>query len=113
MYEDDYILRVVRRIGQLLAAMLGAVAAGKNEDAEQALEEGYDLTLGPHRSMLDLMDGETLARLIDDPRRIAGLADLCEAEATLRTRQGHTQLAALRARQAAGLRAFVAAQEQG
>jgi hypothetical protein len=108
VYEDDYILRAVRRLTQALASLLGAVAAGKHEDAEEALEEGYQVALGPHRGMLDLLDGATLARLIEDRPRVAGLADLCEAEASLRTQQGHTQLAALRAKQAASLRAALA-----
>jgi hypothetical protein len=105
MFEDDYFLRMVRRMAQALAAMLGAVAVGKHEEAEQALEDGYQAALGPQRGMLDLMDGESLARLIEDRERVSGLADLCDAEVTLRTQQGHSALAALRAKQAAGLRA--------
>ena len=109
VYEDDYVLRAIRKLTQALAAMLGAAAAGKHDDAEEALEEGYQVALGPHRPMLDLLDGATLARLIEDRQRIQGLAELCEAEAALRTQQGHGELAALRARQAAALRAALGA----
>jgi hypothetical protein len=112
VFEDDYVLRTVRKLAQALASLLGAAAAGKHDDAEEALEEGYEVALGPHRSMLDLLDGATLARLIDDPRRISGLADLCDAEAQLRTREGLTQLSALRAKQAAALRAAIAGSDE-
>jgi hypothetical protein len=112
VFEDDYVLSTIRKLAQTLSALLGAAAGGKHDEAEQALEEGYQIALGPHREMLDLLDGATLARLVDDPRKIAALADLCDAEAKLRTQQGHTQLGALRAKQAAALRTAAGAADQ-
>jgi hypothetical protein len=107
VFEDDHVLRMVRKLADAVAAVLRAAGAGKHDEAEEALEEGYQAALGPHRAMLDLLDGATLARLIDDADRIRGLSALCEAEAALRDQQGHAPLAALRAHQAAALRGAI------
>jgi hypothetical protein len=104
VFEDDFVLRMVRKLAQMVAAVLGAAAAGKHEEAEQALEEGYQAALGPHRPMLDLLDGASLASLLEGPEHVRALGQLCEAESQLRSQQGNLALAELRSKQAAALR---------
>ena len=74
--NEDYILRQIERIGELIALALGFKATGKSDHAMNTVDAGLDELLGDEAKVLEMVDAETAARLIGDPRRIKAYADL-------------------------------------
>ncbi len=58
--ERDYILRVIEMMVQLIAAILGRVSAGKFDEAEQMLENAYQVLLREEASLLRSIPAERL-----------------------------------------------------
>jgi len=83
--NEDYVLRQIERIGDLIALALGFKATGKPDDAMRTVDAGLGELLGDEAEILEMVDAETAARLIADPRKIKAYADL------LRTKMSFTQ----------------------
>jgi hypothetical protein len=80
---DDYVMRQVRKIAELIAS-LGARAAGASyEDAEAALEDAYRAVLGMEPAMADRFSPSSLAQMLGDPNLVASLAHLLTAHGDL------------------------------
>ena len=74
--NEDYILRQIERISELIAVALGFNARGKVEHASRTLDAGLDELFGDQTGLLERLDAKTAARLIGDPRKIKAYADL-------------------------------------
>ena len=88
MYQKDYILRMIEMIGDLIAAILGLIKKGDQEQAEKLLERGYYELLRRDASYFQLIPKEQLTdKLLSDHDytngHLAVLAELFFAEATL------------------------------
>src|SRR5690606_26185607 len=83
---DDYVLRQVRKIAELIA-VIGARSAGQTyADVDAELADAYRSLLGMEREMADRIAPASLARMLGDPRQVDALArlmtahgDLCDA----------------------------------
>ncbi len=83
MLFDDYVLRQIRKIAELVAA-IGTRASGQGfEDLEAELEEAYRSLVGMDRQMAERLAPESLARLLGEPRQVRALATLMKAHGDL------------------------------
>jgi hypothetical protein len=85
--REDYIIRMIRQVGQFLARMVSRRSSGQ---LEQALREGdgaYDL-LGVPRELCDVLDTPTLAGLLRDPDKMRAMARLSWEESRIYAAKG-------------------------
>ena len=84
MLVDDYVLRQVRKLAELIAS-IGARAAGSvHQDLERELADAYQSLLGMQPAMADVLTAETLIRMLGDPSSVRVGASLLLAHADLR-----------------------------
>lgn len=86
--HEDYMLRQVRGIAAMLAAILGLRTAGKIDEAKAELEKTYGLLLGPGSDVFRRMDPQTAATLLSSPDAILAFAQLTREEASQQTDAG-------------------------
>jgi hypothetical protein len=72
-YEEDFILRLAKRIGEVLARALGLAKKGSYDESLEALEQGVGAELGMPFVMLLRLDNESVVRLLgkDKARALA------------------------------------------
>src|SRR5262245_1440007 len=76
MLRDDYIIRLIKQLGQFLARMAGK---RKDEDFEGAIAEAgkaWDELIGHPRELLDVVDTPTLAAMLKEPARMRAAGQL-------------------------------------
>ncbi|HYJ10916.1 MAG TPA: hypothetical protein VEX18_17965 [Polyangiaceae bacterium] len=78
-YQEDFVLRLARRIGEVLARALGVAKQGSYDESHQVLEQGVASELGMPFHMLLRLDAASAVRLLGRDKA----AQLVEA---LRTR---------------------------
>lgn len=82
MLRDDFLMRLIRRIGDLIGRAIGLARQGQHEEAERAIEDAYKNELGMPRAMLDRLDPQTVARTLGGEKSVVVTA-LLDAEAQL------------------------------
>jgi hypothetical protein len=78
-YEEDFILRLAKRIGAVLARALGLAKQGNHDESLQVLEQGVGAELGMPLPMLLRLDAASAVRLL-------GKHKAAQFAAALRTR---------------------------
>ena len=63
-YEQDFILRLAKRIGEVLARALGLAKQGNHDESVQVLEQGVGAELGIPFVMLMRLDPASAVRLL-------------------------------------------------
>jgi hypothetical protein len=91
--QKDYILRMIEQLAAELARIMSLQAAGKLDEALQAVRETADGIFGPLRRTLDEVDSATAARLIGDAGKIAAYAALLAAQADILDQKGEARRA--------------------
>jgi hypothetical protein len=86
--REDYIERTIRQLAEAVARLLGFAVAGRDDLAEQQLEQLYVEHLGMPRAAFARLAPENLAQILGSRSRIA--VELLRAEAELRLAQGFT-----------------------
>lgn len=99
MFQRDYLLRIIQQAAEALARALRAIGARKDDEAEEALQEGY-AALGIDRELLLLLDATTLRSQLVDDTKVAMAARLLLGDAALRRARGETDAALRRIRAA-------------
>jgi hypothetical protein len=79
--QDDYLLRQLRTVAQMLAGVAGLRVAGQHEEARVELEQSYGLLLGPQALLVRQLDAGTAAACLDSPEKIVAYALLVDEEA--------------------------------
>jgi len=105
VFESDYIVRLIKSIGALVARAAGLGRQGKVYEAVEECERGWE-ELGVPTDLLDRLDGATLAGLLGDPAKQEAALALLDAEADLRD-QAAPGSGAARRRLATELRAWI------
>jgi len=80
MMRDDYIIRLIKQLGQFLARMAGK---RKDEDYEGAIAEAgkaWDELIGHPRELVEVVDSHTLAGMLKDPARMRAAGQLLVEE---------------------------------
>jgi hypothetical protein len=63
-YEQDFVLRMAKRIGEVLARALGLAKQGSYDESQQVLEQGVARELGMPLHMLLQLDAASAVRLL-------------------------------------------------
>ncbi len=111
--REDYLLRIIRQMGAVLARMLGLKNGGQVHEAMQALDDAEGELLGPLAEVVPRVDSATAAHIVAHPLRIAAWARLLHERADLLRLAGDAAGAALTAARAAELAAEAEARAEG
>ena len=82
MIRDDFLMRMIRQLAEVIARITGLAKSGRSHEAERALEEACGTFVGMPKSMIDRLDPETIAKTFG-PEKAMVIAALLDAEATL------------------------------
>lgn len=77
-YQEDFVLRLAKRIGEVLARALGVAKQGSFDESHQILEQGVASELGMPLHMLLRLDAASALRLLGKDKA----AQLVEASRT-------------------------------
>jgi hypothetical protein len=99
VFQRDYIMRAVQQAAEALARALRALLSKKEDEAEQALAEGY-AALGIDRELLLLLDATSLRSQLADDEKVAMAARLLLGDAELKQARGESPAALRRLRAA-------------
>ena len=104
MFQRDYIMRAVQQAAEALARAVRALLNKKEDEAEQALAEGYN-ALGIDRELLLLLDATSLRSQLADDEKVAMAVRLLLGDAEVQQSRGETAAALRRLRAAIRLAA--------
>jgi hypothetical protein len=104
VFQRDYIMRAVQQAAEALARALRALLSKKEDEAEEALAEGYH-ALGIDRELLLLLDATSLKSQLADDEKVAMAARLLLGDAELQQSRGASHAAMRRLRAAIRLAA--------
>ena len=77
MLRDDYIIRLIKQLGAVLAKIVGKRKAGDYEAALQEAGKGWDDVIGqPPRELVEIVDTQTLAEMLKEPAKMRAAAQL-------------------------------------
>ena len=82
--REDFLLQELRKVAAMIARAAGLRSSGDLPAARAEIKEAYALLLGPQAALLRMLDPVSAARLVPDPKRLAALVELTDAEAELR-----------------------------
>ena len=81
MLRDDYIIRLIKQLGQFLARIAGKREAKDFEGALAECGKAWDDLIGqPPRELVELVDSHTLAGMLKEPARMRAAAQLLVEE---------------------------------
>jgi hypothetical protein len=103
MLRDDFLMRMIQRLGDLLRRAIELARKGKAEEADQALEEIYKTEVGMPREMLDRLEPRTLASTVGAEKSMV-VAAVLDSEAELAELAGDATRAANRRARARAVR---------
>ncbi|HET6340226.1 MAG TPA: hypothetical protein VFG30_43750 [Polyangiales bacterium] len=104
MFQRDYIMRAVQQAAEALARAVRALLNKKEDEAEQALAEGYN-ALGIDRELLLLLDATSLRSQLADDEKVAMAVRLLLGDAEVQQSRGESAAALRRLRAAIRLAA--------
>ena len=81
--RDDWLIRELKMLGEVLARMLGLKNGGQLHEALQTLDDAEGELLGPLAQVAPRLDSATAAHVVGEPRRIAAWARLLHERADL------------------------------
>jgi hypothetical protein len=83
MFEDDFILRMVKQLGDFLTRIKRRKDDGQLEEALDTIDEAYDDLLGRDAELYRSLDPATLVSLCRHRDRAKAVARLCREEASV------------------------------
>ena len=104
MIREDFLMRMIRRLAELIGRALGLARNGQHEEAELAIEDIYKTELGMTRDMVERLDPATVARTLGAEKSMI-VASLLDAEAQLAELAADETRASLRRSRASAIRA--------
>ncbi len=96
MIRDDYVLRQIQKAIEAIARAFRHQAAADPDQAIEQIQQAYSDLLEHNLAMMDVVDPETLARLVGSHAKVRALAQLSLADGELR-QAGGDEAAARRA----------------
>jgi len=91
MLVDDFVLRQIQKIGDMLSALAGSPSDRLPEGALDEIEDAYRNLLGMDADLADALDAETLLRGLNGARERDALIDLTLAHAEAQARAGDVE----------------------
>ena len=86
--EKDFILRMIKQIGDTIARIAGLRAGGQIDQALLMVQESVDGILGPMAQMIESLDAASAAMLLESPDRIRAYGLLVAERAITRRAAG-------------------------
>jgi len=93
MLVDDFVLRQIQQIADMLAALAGSPSDALPDGALDEIDDAYRNLLGMDPDLADALDAETLLRGLNDARERDALVDLTLAHAEAQARSGDPEAA--------------------
>ena len=90
-FQQDYILRLMEKIGFLIAKIIGLKEAGELEEALQEIEKAGTLFPGISPELLTKIDSSTTAQLLEQNEYITAYAKLVAEKASIQRQMGLNQ----------------------
>ena len=76
MLVDDFVMRQIQKIGDMLAALAGSPSDALPEGVYDEIDDAYRNLLGMDADLADALDAETLLRGLNDSRERDALVEL-------------------------------------
>jgi len=89
--QEDFLLRELRRVAEMIARALNLRGSGDLPAARAEIDNAYSTLLGGQSDLLRMLDTSSAARLIGNPKKVAGLARITAADAALAAAQGNSK----------------------
>jgi hypothetical protein len=64
LFAKDYLLRLLEQLTEMMAAIRGAIGAGKSREALAQIADAQQLLVGPLGASLDRLDGGSVVSLL-------------------------------------------------
>ena len=103
MLFDDYILRQVRQVGELMAAISAGARGKVAPGIDEALREAYRALLGLDAGLADSLSPSSLLRMLHEPDTRRALVELVTAHGDLCLQRDDAEGAVRRWRRAVAL----------
>lgn len=81
MIREDYLMRLIRQLAEVLARAAGFNTRRKYDEAVDELQRAWDELLETPRNLLEVVDDATLAELLREPAKMRIAAQLLAEEA--------------------------------
>lgn len=82
MIREDFLLRLIQQLAEVIGRAMGLARTGKTEEAERALDEAANTHVGMPRAMLEKLPPAEIARLLGAEKSMV-VAALLDAEADI------------------------------
>lgn len=86
--RDDYLMRLIQQMVQLMMHIAGLKQAGEFEEAQKEIDHATRTLLGPAADTLILLDPSTAAQILGDPDRVLTWATILCEQADVQRLQG-------------------------
>ena len=103
MQKRDYLIRLIERVAEAIAAILAHLSKDEIERARHTADEALRLATRVDRNTFDKLDAATLAPLLGPPEAVRAIARLTATAADVERAAGRMDEAARRTRRAAEL----------
>ena len=88
MLREDYLMRLIEQVADVLAQIAGHERKREYEVAIDEAGRAWDELLGVPRAVVEVTDSATLAELLRDPAKIRAASQLLAAEARVTKGRG-------------------------
>ena len=99
-FVDDFILREIKKLVQLVASIVNLKQQDQIEEAEREIDTAYGRLLNMDRQLFEILDAQNIAKMLGDPDRIRLVAEVMQAEADLMQTRGEIDRARQRYKRA-------------
>jgi len=89
--QEDFLLRELRRVAEMIARALNLRGSGDLPAARNEIDNAYKALLEGQSDLLRMLDTSSAARLIGNPKKVAALARITAADAALAAAQGNSK----------------------
>jgi hypothetical protein len=79
--QEDFLLREIRRIGEMISRALGFRSKQELPAARAEIDSAYAALLGPQAPIFRALDVESVVQLVNDPKKLTVLARLTAVDA--------------------------------
>lgn len=86
--EQDYVIRLIRRVVEAIARALKLSSGGNSEEAEKVLKDASISALGMELEILTMMDARSALELLGTRERALVFAQLLEAQGEIANSPG-------------------------
>lgn len=86
--QQDYILRMIEQMGELILAALRLKKSGALLESDQTLTDALITVLPEHADLIEMVDERTAGTLLGDPRLVEGYSTLLLERAESKYRLG-------------------------